>query len=177
VVHAAIDGAIQLRNEHRIRPGDVARIDVTVAPIVLELTAKEKPQTGLEGKFSVFHATAVALVEGAAGEAQFSDACVRDPRVVAVREKVRITPDAALKRTQARVAITLNDGTRHERYVEHALGTLARPMSDADLEAKFRALAEGILTSSAADEVIRLCWDVNTLPDAGAIARSAATPA
>jgi 2-methylcitrate dehydratase PrpD len=94
-----------------------------------------------------------------------------------VRDKVRITPDPRLKRTQARVAITLNDGRRHERYVEHALGTLARPMSDADLEAKFRALADGILTSAAADEAIRLCWNVNTLPDAGAIARAAATPA
>jgi 2-methylcitrate dehydratase PrpD len=174
VVHAAIDGAIQLRNEFGIRPDDVARIDVIVAPIVLELTAKERPQTGLEGKFSVFHATAVALVEGAAGEAQFSDSAVRDPRVIAVRDKVRITPDASLQRTQSRVTITLNDGTRHERYVEHALGTLARPMSDADLELKFRALADGILTRRAADEVIRLCWDVETLPDAGAIARAAA---
>jgi 2-methylcitrate dehydratase PrpD len=174
VVHAAIDGAIQLRNEHGIRPEDVAHIDVTVAPIVLELTAKERPQTGLEGKFSVFHATAVALVEGAAGEAQFSDTAVRDPRTVAVRDKVRVTPDASLKRTQARVAITLTDGARHERHVEHALGTLARPMSDADLEAKFRALADGILTRRAANEVIRLCWDVDALPDAGAIARAAA---
>jgi 2-methylcitrate dehydratase PrpD len=174
VVHAAIDGAIQLRNEHGIRPGDVARIDVTVAPIVLELTAKQKPQTGLEGKFSVFHATAVALVEGAAGEAQFSDAAVRDPRVIAIREKVHIEPDAVLKRTQARVAITLRDGTRHERYVEHALGTLARPMSDVDLEAKFRGLVHGILTPAAADQVIRLCWNVNALSDTGAIARAAA---
>ena len=177
VVHAAIDGAIQLRTEHGIRSDDVARIDVTVSPIVLELTAKAKPQTGLEGKFSVFHATAVALVEGAAGEAQFSDAAVRDPRVVAVRDRVHITPDAALKRTQARVTIALNDGTRHERYVEHALGTLPRPMSDADLEAKFHALVDGILSRSAADEVIRLCWNVDGLPDAGAVARAAATAA
>ncbi|MGZ8266328.1 MAG: MmgE/PrpD family protein [Burkholderiales bacterium] len=177
VVHAAIDGAIQLRNEQNIKPDDVERIDVTVAPIVLELTAKEKPQTGLEGKFSIFHATAVALVEGAAGEAQFSDACVRDPRVVRVRERVHITQDPTLKRTQARVAITLKNGARHERYVEHALGTLQRPMSDADLEAKFRGLVEGILTPAAAQELIGLCWAVETLPDAGAIARAATAAA
>ncbi|MGZ8211567.1 MAG: MmgE/PrpD family protein, partial [Burkholderiales bacterium] len=131
----------------------------------------------LEGKFSVFHATAVALVEGAAGEAQFSDACVHDPRVVLVRERVHISPDPTLKRTQARVAITLKNGARHERYVEHALGTLQRPMSDADLEAKFRGLVEGILTPAAAQALIGLCWAVETVPDAGAIARAATAAA
>ncbi|HEV7800705.1 MAG TPA: MmgE/PrpD family protein, partial [Burkholderiales bacterium] len=173
VVHGAIDGCIQLRNEHGIKPGDIERIDLTVCPIVLELTAKPKPQTGLEGKFSVFHAAAIAIVYGAAGEAQFSDACVRDPAVIAVRDRVTIKPDAALRRTQAHVHIVLKDGRTLTRQVEHALGTLQRPMSDADLEAKFRALAEGILTPQQSDELIRLCWAVGTLPDAGAIARAA----
>jgi 2-methylcitrate dehydratase PrpD len=173
VVHGAIDGCIQLRNEHGIKPEDIERIDLTVCPIVLELTAKPKPQTGLEGKFSVFHAAAIAIVYGAAGEAQFSDACVRDPSVIAVRDRVTIKPDAALRRTQAHVHIVLKDGRTLTRQVEHALGTLQRPMSDADLEAKFRALADGILTPQQSDELIRLCWAVGTLPDAGAIARAA----
>ena len=47
-------------------------------------------------------------------------------------------------------------------------------MSDADLEAKFRGLAEGILSDRQGDEVIRLCRDVGQLADAGAIARAAA---
>ena len=88
VVHAAIDGCIQLRNEQRLAPEAIEAVDLTVCPIVLELTGKTKPQTGLEGKFSVYHAAAAAIVHGAAGEAQFSDACVRDPRVIALRERV-----------------------------------------------------------------------------------------
>jgi len=174
VVHAAIDGCIQLRNGHHIQPEAIERIELEVAPIVLEVTAKTAPQTGLEGKFSVYHAAAAAIVFGAGGESEFSDASVRDPRVVALRGHVTAIPNPGLQRTQARVAIILRDGARLAKYVEHALGTLERPMSDADLEAKFRALSDGILPGQRTDELIRLCWSVDALPDAGAIARAAA---
>jgi len=171
VVQAAIDGCIQLRNEHHLQAETIERIDLEIAPIVLEVTGKTTPQTGLEGKFSVYHAVAAAVVFGAGGEPQFSDASVRDPRVVALRGRVTATPDENLRRTQARVSIRLKDGARLARYVEHALGTLGRPMSDADLEAKFRGLTAGILGDKQNDELIRLCWSIDELPDAGEIAR------
>jgi 2-methylcitrate dehydratase PrpD len=173
-VQGTIDGCIQLRNEYKLVPEMIERVDLKVSPIVFELTAKENPQTGLEGKFSVFHAAAVALRTGMAGEAQFSDDSVLDPVTVALRKRVHIERDDSIGRVQSRIAIQLKDGRKLERHVEHALGTLERPMSDADLEAKFRGLADGILSKKQADEVIRLCWTVETLPDAGAIARAAA---
>lgn len=172
VVHAAIDGCIQLRNEHRLQPQEIARIDLAVCPIVMELTAIREPQTGLEGKFSIFHAAATAVVFGAAGEPQFSNAAVRDERVVALRRRVHVAPDAALKKIQSRVTITLNDGRALTTFVENALGTLARPMSDADLEAKFRSLTDGILTAAQADRLIELCWTAADLADGAEIARA-----
>ena len=87
-MHPAIDAAIQLRDAEHLTPEQIARVDLKVHPLVLELTGKTTPQTGLEGKFSIYHAVAVALVEGAAGEKQFSDRAVRDPVVVALRDKV-----------------------------------------------------------------------------------------
>jgi len=174
VVHAAIDGCIQLRTEHRLAPEAVERMELTVCPIVLELTAKPEPQTGLEGKFSVYHAAAAAIVYGAAGEPQFSDACVRDERVVGLRRRIGITPDKSLRKTEAKILVRLKNGVTHSKHVEHALGTLQRPMSDADLEVKFRALTDGIINAQRTDELIRLCWSVDTLPDAGAIARCTA---
>jgi 2-methylcitrate dehydratase PrpD len=142
---------------------------------VLKLTGKTSPQSGLEGKFSVYHAVAAALVHGAAGEAQFSDACVRDPRVVALRNRVSAREDSAIGRTEARVTIRARDGRTFSRHVEHALGTLARPMSDADLEAKFRGLARKVLPPAQIEEAIHLCWKIAGLQDAGALARAAVT--
>ena len=79
-----------------------------------------------------------------------------------------------------RIAIRLKGGKVLEKYVEHAVGSLGRPMSDADLEAKFRGLAEGMLSRAEADKLIRLCWEVGRLKDAGETARAsvpAAKPA
>ena len=173
VMHAAIDGCIELRREHRLAPDAIDAIELAVSPLVPRLTGKTAPQTGLEGKFSITHAVAAAIVHGAAGEAQFSDACVRDPRVAALRSRVGTRVDPAIGRTEARVTIRTRDGRTLDRHVEHALGTLARPMSDADLEVKFRGLAADVLPPAAIEKIIGLCWQAADLEDAGALARSA----
>jgi 2-methylcitrate dehydratase PrpD len=172
VEHPAIDGCIQLRNEHTLRADDIESIALKVHPLVLELTGKKTPRTGLEGKFSVYHSCAVAIIHGAAGEAQYSDETVRDPRVVALRDRVAATAEKGVHEDQVHVAIKLKSGKVLERFVEHAVGSLDRPMSDSDLEAKFRGLAEGILSKPETDKLIRLCWDVGKLDDAGAVARA-----
>jgi 2-methylcitrate dehydratase PrpD len=172
VEHPAIDGCIQLRNEHTLKPEDIESIALKVHPLVLELTGKRTPQAGLEGKFSVYHSCAVAVIHGAAGEAQYSDAAVRDPRVVALRDRVTAAVDKGVHEDQVHVTIKLKSGKTLERFVEHAVGSLGRPMSDADLEAKFRGLANGILSKPEADELIRLCWDIGKLKDAGEVARA-----
>ncbi|OGA22052.1 MAG: 2-methylcitrate dehydratase [Betaproteobacteria bacterium RIFCSPLOWO2_02_FULL_67_26] len=172
VEHPAIDGCIQLRNEHKLKAEDIESIALRVHPLVLELTGRRTPQTGLEGKFSVYHSCAVAIIHGAAGEAQYSDDAVRDPRVVALRDRVTAAVEQGVHEDQVHVAIQLKSGKVLERFVEHAAGSLDRPMSDSDLEAKFRGLADGILSTTEADRLIRLCWDVGRLKDVGEVARA-----
>ena len=172
VIHPAIDGCIQLRNERKLKAEDIESIALRTHPLVLELTGKKTPQVGLEGKFSVYHSAAVAIIHGAGGEAQYSDACVRDPKVIALRDRVSANADAAMHEDQVHIAIRLKDGRTLEKFVEHAVGSLDRPMSDADLEAKFRGLAEGILSGSETDKLIRLCWEVGKLKDAAEVARA-----
>jgi 2-methylcitrate dehydratase PrpD len=172
VMHPAIDAAIQLRDENHLKPADVARVDLTVNPLVLELTGKKTPQAGLEGKFSIYHAVAVALVEGAAGEKQFSDRAVRDPTVVALRAKVVPEVDPGMKPEKVDLTITLTDGRKLTRHIERAIGSVEKPMSDADLERKFADLADGVLPAVQAKRVMGLCWDVANLKDAADITRA-----
>jgi 2-methylcitrate dehydratase PrpD len=171
VIHPAIDGCIQLRNEHNIDPKEIESVELRVHPLVLELTGKKTPQVGLEGKFSIYHSAAVALVEGSAGEEGYSDAIVRDPRVIAVRERVSATVDKAMHEDQVRITLRLKGGRTLEKYVEHAIGSLHRPMSDADLEAKFRSLAKPVLSAPQTQRLIELCWTIGRLKDAGELAR------
>jgi 2-methylcitrate dehydratase PrpD len=112
-------------------------------------------------------------VEGAAGEKQFSDRAVRDPAIVALRDRVATIVDPAVHEEQVRVAIVLKDGRRLEQYVEHAVGSLQRPMSDAALEAKFADLADGVLPKSQARKLMDLCWGVEKRPSAAELAKAA----
>jgi 2-methylcitrate dehydratase PrpD len=173
VVHPVIDGCIQLRDEYKLTADMIDRIDLGIHPIVLELTANRAPRTGLEGKFSVYYAAAIGIVAGRAGEAQFSDAQVREPAVVALRDRVETTIDPALAQDQARVKIKLKDGRVLERFVAHAVGSVENPMTDARLETKFADLAAGILPGDRARRLMDLCRGAEHLEDAGEIARAA----
>lgn len=173
VIHPVIDGCIQLRNEHGLQAEDIERITVRVNPLVLELTGKKTPQTGLEGKFSVYHSAAVAIIRGAAGETEYSDSIVRDGRVVGLRDKVEAIADKAVHEAEADVSITLKNNKKFDKHVKHAIGSLERPMSDADLDAKFRGLADGVLSRAETDKLIDLCWKIESLPEAAALARAA----
>jgi 2-methylcitrate dehydratase PrpD len=173
VIHPTIDGCIKLRNQHQLRADQIERIEVDVHPLVLELTGKRTPRVGLEGKFSVYHSAAVAIIYGAAGEREYSDRCVTDPAVMALRDSVSATARIGIHEDQARVVIRLRDGRALETTVEHAVGSKARPMTDAALEAKFRGLADGILSATETSHLIEVCGNVWSLADAAEIARAA----
>jgi 2-methylcitrate dehydratase PrpD len=173
VLHPAIDAAIQLRNQYKITPEQVDHVDLRVNPLVLELTGKKTPNEGLEGKFSVYHAVAVAIVEGAAGEKQFSNRAVRDPVVVALRVRVIPIVDVSIKPEQVELTIVLKDGRRLSKRIEHAVGSTEVPMSDSALEAKFADLADGILPKAQVVRLMESCWNVEKLPSASAVAKAA----
>jgi 2-methylcitrate dehydratase PrpD len=165
VIHPVIDGCVRLRNRHGLKADDVEAVEARVHPLVLELTGKTEPQRGLEGKFSVYHSAAVALIDGQAAEQQYSDARVRDATVVTLRRKVTATVDPSIHEDQAVVRVRLTGGRVVEERIEHAIGSIHQPMSDADLEAKFRALAGNVLDRESIDHAIELVWDLDKLPD------------
>ncbi len=170
-MHPAIDAAIQLRNEYKLTADQIERVEIKVNPLVLEVTGKKNPRVGLEGKFSVYHAVAIALVEGAAGEKQFSDRAVNDPTVVALRSKIIPVISPQIDTAQIDMTIVLKNGQKLHRYIQHAVGSLEVPMSDQALETKFVDLADGILPGPVISQVMDLCWNVEKLENAGDIAR------
>jgi 2-methylcitrate dehydratase PrpD len=173
VMHPTIDGCIQLRNENKLSADEIDRIELRVHPLVMQLTSKKSPQTGLEGKFSIYHAASVALVEGSGGIEQFSDRAVRDRTIASLRDRVSTVVDSSLHEDQVRIALVTKNGRRLEKFVEHAVGSLDHPMSDKDLEAKFTGLANGALLPDLQRKLMDLCWSVEGLPKAGAVADAA----
>jgi 2-methylcitrate dehydratase PrpD len=157
VIHPTIDGCVQLRNTHRLEAHDIERIDLKVHPLVLELTGKRTPQVGLEGKFSVYHAAAAGIIFGNAGEAEFTDEVVRRRDVIALRDRVTAIIDREIFEDQADVTVHCRDGRQLHIFVEHAIGSVERPMSDEDLARKFHGLVDPVLGAARADDLIDAC--------------------
>ncbi len=153
VIHPAIDGCVRLRDAHGLRPADIERVDLRVHPLVLELTGKTSPRTGLEGKFSVYHACAAGLAVGRAGEGEFSDAMVAREDLVTLRGRIHAAVDPAIAEDAADVTITLADGRSLHAFVAHAVGSLEAPLGDAALARKFHGLVDPVL---GADRAARL---------------------
>jgi 2-methylcitrate dehydratase PrpD len=168
VIHPSIDACVQLR-ERGVRPEQVERIDLRVHSLVLELTGKKEPQDGLQGKFSVYHGCAAGLIYGRAGEHEFADAVVNDPLVVETRRKVHAEVDDRIDEAAVRVSALLKNGERVDIAVEHAIGSLQRPLSEQQLQDKFNDLVVPVLGQARADEITRTCRALGSLGDVRAL--------
>jgi 2-methylcitrate dehydratase PrpD len=164
VIHPSIDACVQL-GEQGVTPEQVASIELRVHSLVLELTGKKEPKDGLQGKFSVYHGCAVGLIYGRAGEDEFADEIVNDPQVVALRNKVLATVDDRIAEEAVVVTAVLRDGRRVEVRVDHAIGSLHKPLSTAQLEAKFDALVAPVLGVARSREITASCRALASLPD------------
>jgi 2-methylcitrate dehydratase PrpD len=172
VIHPAIDGAIQLRNEHNLHPDQIASVHIKANPYQLELCGKKTPQTGLEGKFSVYHSVAIALIDGRAGEKQYSDEAVRNPKTISLRDKITVEVDNNLHKKSGIVTITLNDGRVLNKVIDSAVGGLENPMTNEQLNAKFMDLTLEILPAGKCHALLADTWRMAELPSAGDFAKS-----
>ena len=173
VIHPTIDGAIQLREQHGFAPADITAVRLRVAPLVLDLCNQQGITKGLQGKFSIYHGAAIGLVRGRAGVGEYTDAAVNDPDVKRVREAATATADPGVTEDQAGVEVELRDGRRLSVFVEQSLGNINKPLSDRQLDAKFRDQAVVNLPADDVERLIGLCWKIEDLTDVGELVQAA----
>lgn len=161
VIHPSIDGCVQLKAQG-ITPEQVQSITVRVHPLVLELTGKKTPKTGLEGKFSVYHSCAVGLIYGQAGEHEYTDQVVNDPKVIALRDKVQAIVDESMPEDAADLELVTVDGKRHQVKVEHAVGSLEKPMTESQLKAKFVGQAQATIGIEKSEALWHWALDISS---------------
>jgi len=176
VIHPIIDGVARLHRERRIEAPDVARLQLRVHPLVLELTGKTEPRDGLEAKFSVYHCAAVALLDGWVGLAQFADQRVTAPDVIDLRARVNVTVDGSIAEDQAHITATLHDGSQVDVWVEHCLGSKDNPMSDDQLESKFQEVTGRVLPPDQTEQLIAAVAGLATAPTVGRMIQLATPP-
>ncbi|RFC69369.1 MULTISPECIES: MmgE/PrpD family protein [Mesorhizobium] len=172
VIHPTIDGCQQLKEKLGSRVKQIKSVELTTHPLVLELTGKRTPRTGLEGKFSVYHSAATALLRGDGSPTAFTDEAVRNKAIIALRDKVNAKADASVHEDAVHITVTFEDGAVEKLHVEHAIGSLHKPLSDEAITEKFTRQSDPILGEKATRKLIDTAWKVADLGDVGIVARA-----
>ncbi len=155
-----IDAAIALSRAHRIRPSDIASIEVLVPPhavkIVCEPAAtRKRPASSYAAQFSIQYAVACGLIHQTFGLAELER--YNDPEILALADKVsyRVDPDTGYpKYWSGEVIVTLKNGKRLAHREQINRGAADNPVSDADIAGKFMDNAQ-MAVSRARAEAIR----------------------
>lgn len=153
--HSAVEAMLRLRAEDAAltEPSNIAAIVVATHPMG-ETLATPEPQTVLAGKFSMLHAVASTAVYGSGGASAFARGSLSDPRVSALRNRVRLVPHDDIKPwpndRPARVDVTLTDGRRMSASIDSARGGPDDPFSEAELRAKIASLTVDLYPAMAA---------------------------
>ena len=165
VLNPVIDGCLDLRRQHDIAPVRIRRVVVTAHPLLRERTDRPTVTTGREAQVSAQHSVAITLLHGAAGVAQFTDAAVSVPAVQELRRKVVVEDDPNFPIGRARVAIEACDASVLAADVQHARGSIERPMTDADLERKLTELAGHGVPDIDTAALIDAIWSIDQCDD------------
>jgi 2-methylcitrate dehydratase PrpD len=174
VLFPVIDACLDLRAQN---PGlsldAITDIKVEGHSLLRERTDRPAVTTGREAQVSTQHSVAVALIQGLAGVAQFEDAVVISPDIVALRSKVHVRERPGTPVEAANVTVTLVDGRTLHSFVEQGRGTPKCPMSDTDIEAKVKELASYGCPTLDPSPLIDAIWSLDGSPDAGSVMRLA----
>ncbi len=171
---SAIDAAIQLRKELKGDVSQVASIDIHTFEASYNIIGKYKeawaPKTRETADHSLPYCTAAALYDGDVTLDTFDEKRFTDPKLVAFTGKVRVLHDTILdprypKGIPNRITVTLADGTKLMKEVEFPRGHAGNPMTDAEVEAKFRGTVEPKYGKVKADAILAKCWDFDKLTD------------
>jgi 2-methylcitrate dehydratase PrpD len=163
VIHPVLDCVLDWRREHA--DAEVTHVVVRGHPLLSDRTDRPNISTGRESQVSVQHAVAAALATGKAGLDQFSNASARDPKVLSLRNKVKVVRDSSFSTIAAAVEITTADGKIHKLAQPAARGSDVNPMSDKDIEGKLRTAAAGWDPLHDVAPLIDAIWTLDKSPN------------
>jgi 2-methylcitrate dehydratase len=137
---------------------------------------KWTPKTRESADHSMPYTVAVAFLHGDVREEHFGDHYLRNPQILALaqRVKVKATEEADRRMPEAmlcRMEVVTSGGERHEAVVEYHKGHWKNPMTETEIEAKFRTLAAEVLKPEQTDQLLKTLWKLEELDDAGDIVR------
>jgi 2-methylcitrate dehydratase len=159
-------------------PDDIAEINIHVSRSAIKIMAdgpdKWRPQTHETADHSIPYAAAVVLIHGKIEPEYYEDPYLHDPRLLDLVSRVKCLPSDEADRTEdefnlCELELVLKAGARKTIRVEYHRGHFKNPMTDAEMEEKFRLMAQKHLSADRLDNLLRLLWGIESQPQVSAL--------
>ena len=164
--HTAIDAALQLMQQYRMDPEEIATVRVGVTPAALAYLPFPTPGNGWEARYCLSYIVAVALIYGHPLIDNFTDAAVQDARVRRMMDRVTVeaneTPTQLIP-NPASIILTRSDGRQLQHRVEYARGQRELALTPEELDAKFLYCSRYILPPDHIEEAVTRLRDLENI--------------
>jgi len=154
-VHASVEALQEIAQNTGLAANDIEAVEVAVQNEYLNICGIDRPETGLEGKFSLKFCSALALAGADTADPEtYSDRTVTDPPMVALQDRVTIIARPEMEMKTADVAVHLKSGVVHRGSWDAGIPDTNLPRQHAKLSAKFHTCADPAIGADRSDKVI-----------------------
>src|SRR6516162_2328855 len=175
LTHTPISAVLDLVKNNDLRPDDVEKIQIRSlarAADILSDPSKYDPHTKETADHSLPYVIAAALVDRQVTPAQFEMAKIMDEKVRAQLKKVEVVADPEIEKVfpalqRVIVQIQTKDGRSLSKQLDFPKGDPRNPLTDLEIEEKFSALAEGVLSKPAQKRVKEAVWSLERVGSVG----------
>ena len=159
---------------------DIAEVHVRTLQTALNVMAddpeKWHPRNRETADHSMPYTVAVALMYGAVDQCYFGEQYLRDKELLDLVGRIKCLPSEEANRRESEMnlcdlEVVMRSGKRKSTRVEYHRGHWRNPMSDAEMETKFRSLAASMLPVARVDVLLEQLWKLEDLPEVGTLIR------
>jgi 2-methylcitrate dehydratase len=159
-------------------PDDIQEVNIQVSHSAIKIMAdgpdKWRPQTHETADHSIPYAAGLVLTYGKIEPEYYEDPYLHDPRLLDLVSRIKCLPSDEADRTEqefnlCELEVVLKSGARKTVRVEYHRGHFKNPMTDAEMEQKFRLLAQKHLGADRVDNLLRLLWGLESVPQVSAL--------
>ena len=180
LTHTPISAVLSLVKDNDLKPADIAKVHIRTTARgadILSDPSKYDPRTKETADHSLPYVVAAAIADRQVTPLQFTPAKINDATIRAQLNKIVVVADPEIEKVfpalqRVVVKITTVNGREFEKQLDFPKGDPRNPLSDAEIEEKFTALADPVMSRSAQDVVKDAVWNLEKVPSISALMES-----
>ncbi len=167
LTQSPISAVLDLVKDNDLKPDQIEKVQIRTVARAADILAdpsKYDPHSKETADHSLPYGVAAVIVDRQVTPAQFTMAKINDPLIRAQLRKVEVIADPEFEKVfplqRVHVTIIASGGKRFSKQLDYPKGDAHNPLSDREVEEKFTALADGVLTRPRRKRVIDAIWNL-----------------